>query len=113
MLCANEWTYAGGCGRSFARSAETITTASAPSVSRQLSKRHSGSEIQRASMYCSRVSGLSCIVAAGLRLACFRNATATLARCSRVAPYSCMYRRVSIAISSTGRMTPKGRLHCQ
>src|SRR5262245_21824795 len=64
-------------------------------------------------MYCSRVSGLSCIVALGLRLACLRNATATLARCSRVAPNSCMYRRVRTAISSTGRSTPNGRLHCQ
>ena len=68
-----------------ARSADVITTASAPSVSRQLSNRHSGSEIQRASMYSSRVSGLWPIVAAGLRFACLRNASATLARWSRVA----------------------------
>src|SRR6202011_452961 len=75
-----------GVRRSTPRSAPTSTTANAPSVSRQLSNRQSGSEIHRASMYCSRVSGLSCIVAAGLRLACLRNATATLARCSRPAP---------------------------
>ena len=84
MLCANEWMYAGGCGRSRARSADVITIASAPSVSRQLSKRHSGSEIQRASRYCSRVSSLWPIVAFGLRFACLRNASATFARWSRV-----------------------------
>ena len=66
--------YAGGCGPSFARSAEVITTASAPSDSRQLSKMQSGSEIQRESMYSSRVSGRSCITALGFRLACARAA---------------------------------------
>src|SRR6478752_5174240 len=96
MLCANEWMYAGGWGRSRARSALVITIASAPSVSRQLSKRQSGSEIHRASRYCSRVSSLWPIVAAW----------------SRVYPYWCIARRVSIAISSTGRSTPQGRLHC-
>ena len=63
------WIRAGGCLQSRARSAETITHASAPSVSRQLSNRHSGSLIQRASMYCSRVIVRSYMIALGLLLA--------------------------------------------
>ena len=67
-----------------------MTQASAPSVSRQLSKRQSGSLIQREVMYISRVSGRSYIIAAGFWLARLRQARATLKRWSRVAPYSCM-----------------------
>lgn len=67
-----------------------MTQASAPSVSRQLSKRHSGSLIMRAVIYMSRVSGRSYIIAAGFWLARLRQASATLKRWSLVAPYSCM-----------------------
>ena len=87
--CAQACTNAGGCGVSRARSVRQMTTAPAPSVSRQLSNRHSGSDTHRADRYSSRVSGRSCIVAAGLALAWRRKASATLARWSRVAPYSC------------------------
>ena len=45
--CATECTYTGFWRQSRARSAETITQASAPSVSRQLSKRQSGCELPR------------------------------------------------------------------
>ena len=63
-----------GAGRPSRCSADVTTTASAPSDSRQLSKMQSGSEIQRESMYSSRVSGRSCITALGFRLACTRAA---------------------------------------
>lgn len=97
--------------QSRARSAETMTQASAPSVSRQLSKRQSGSLIQREVIYMSRVSGRSYITASGFWLARLRQARATLKRWSRVAPYSCMYRRASIPISSAGCSSPYGRVH--
>lgn len=83
-----------------------MTQASAPSVSRQLSKRQRGSLIQRDVMYISRVSGRSYMIAAGFWLARLRQASATLKRWSRVAPYSCMYRRASMPISSAGRNSP-------
>lgn len=50
--------------------------------------------------------GRSYMIASGFWLARLRQARATLKRWSRVAPYSCMYRRASIAISSTGRSRP-------
>ena len=88
-----------------------MTTAPAPSDSRQLSNRHSGSEIQRASRYCSLVSGLSCIIAAGLRLAWARNASATSARLLAGAAVLVQVAPGEQAISSTGRSRPNGRVH--
>ena len=88
--CAAAVMYAGTCGRSFARSAETITNAWPPSVSWQQSSRCSGSTIIREAWWSSRVIGLPKKKASGLVAACRRSATATRPKSSEVAPYSCM-----------------------
>ena len=67
--------YAGFWRQSRASAASATMTAAAPSVSRQLSKRRSGSEIMRERAWSSSVIG-SRIIAIGLFIACFRVLTA-------------------------------------
>ncbi len=88
--CAAPTTYAGLCGRSRARSAETTTSACPPSVSWQQSSRCSGSAIQRDSWCSASVIGRPWNHACGLVAACARSITATRPKSSEVAPYSCM-----------------------
>src|SRR5213594_3870024 len=53
-------------------------------------------------------SGRPRMSAWGFRCACLRAAIATLPKCSRLVPYSCMWRCAHMPITSTGRMSPHG-----
>ncbi len=46
--------------------------------------------------------------AKGFRCACLRAAMATLPKCSRLVPNSCMWRCAHMPITSTGRTSPQG-----
>jgi hypothetical protein len=91
-----------------ARSAVVTTTAAAPSVSRQQSKRRYGAVIIGDARYASRVSGLSFITAPGFSCACFRIAIAIAPSCSGVVPNSCMWRRAMSAYHCGGAVRPYG-----
>ena len=70
-----------------------MTIAAAPSVTRQQSNFPNGSTIGRALMTSFIVKGpLSCIYALGFNKAQSRADTATCAKSSFFAPYSCKYR---------------------
>ena len=84
--------------------------ATAPSVSMLQSKSRSGSEIMREAWWSARVIGVR-MTAAGLRIACPRNAIATSAYWSSVVPYSMRWRMLIIAISWKALTSPCGTCH--
>src|SRR6266700_2847207 len=86
-------TYTGFLAQSLARSARVMTTAPPASVTRQMFKTLKGQTTGRESSTSCTVIG-SRFLALGLRAAHLRVDTATCAHCSRVVPYSCMWRVV-------------------
>ena len=70
--------------------------APAASEMMQQSSMRSGSAIGLEAITCSAVSGVF-ICAFGCSSACARVLTATADSCARVVPYSCMWRRATIA----------------
>ena len=89
-------TGTGGRFRSRARSGEVRITAPPPSVTRQQSRTVKGSLIGREFRTSSIESG-SRRKASGFMAAQPRAAVATSASCSRVVPYSCMWREAASA----------------
>ena len=62
----------------------------------------------RPARYVSISSGRPRIIANGFACACLRAAMATLPKCSRFVPNSCMCRCAHMPMTSTGRMRPHG-----
>ena len=91
----------GGRRSARARSVRVTTSAPPPSVTRQQSRTVSGELTIRLPSTSSMLSG-SRANASGCRRAHARAATATSASCSRVVPYSCMWRAAASANIETG-----------
>jgi len=84
-----------------------MTNAAPPSVTRQQSRTVSGLDTMREPSTSAMPRGPR-VKAAGFRLAQARAATATSASCSRVVPYSCMWREAASAYEVAGKMGAYG-----
>lgn len=104
-------THTGGFAQSRTRSSATSSTAAPPSERMQQCSFVKGSAIIGPSSTSSTVIG-SRNMAPGLRDAFARAWTATWASCSRVVPYSCMWRRAAIAYLAMSEW-PYGTSNCK